>query len=315
MKRSKVILILTMVAAFAALGLSLYGVISMNSRSADNNGSAELSVYEKLENCYRQVREKTDFVPDIAIVLGSGLGDLADRIDVLGEISYADIDGFPVSTAPGHEGKYIYGTLGGRKVICMKGRIHLYEGYSATDVVLPIRLMQQMGAETLILSNAAGGLNSDFEIGDLMLITDHISLFARNPLMGQNVEELGVRFPDMSHAYDPQLMDIARASASRLGIDLQEGVYVQVTGPSYETPAETALLRSLGADAVGMSTVIETIAARHAGMRVCAVSCITNIAFDISSQEPDEADVIEAGNQAAEKFQSLIVDIVENIDV
>lgn len=305
------ILSLTLAAAIAALGLSIYGVISLTS---SNKSEAGLSIYEKLENCYDQVRQITDFEPEIAIVLGSGLGDLADDLEIMGEIPYSDIDGFPVSTAPGHDGKYVYGTLGGKNVICMKGRVHLYEGYSSTDVVLPIRLMKLMGADTIILSNAAGGLNADFEVGDLMLITDHISLFTENPLIGQNIDELGVRFPDMSTAYDSQLQELARRSAKKLDIDLQEGVYVQVKGPSYETPAETALLRSLGADAVGMSTVIETIAARHAGMKVCAVSCITNIAYDISNQEPNEADVIDAGNQAADKFKSLITEIVSKID-
>lgn len=267
--------------------------------------------YEKLEACYRQVRNMTDFQPELALVLGSGLGDFAEKIDVLGEIRYADIEGFPVSTAPGHAGKFIYGTLNGKKIICMKGRVHFYEGYGSHDVALPIRLMKMMGAKKAILTNAAGGLNPAFSVGDFMMLTDHISLFISNPLIGKNIEELGVRFPDLSAPYDKELCSIIRASARDLHIDLKEGIYVQLSGPSYETPAETRLLRNLGADAVGMSTVMETIAARHMGMQVCAISCITNVTFDISGKEPNEEEVIEAGKRSASQFASLISEMVK----
>lgn len=276
-------------------------------------GVGALNTYEKLCYCLNQVRAVTDFVPETAIVLGSGLGNYADNINVVCEIKYSDIDGFPVSTAPGHEGKFIFGMLGEKKIVCMKGRIHYYEGYSREDVVLPIRLMKMMGAENLILTNAAGGLNPLFNIGNFMLIRDFVSIFADNPLIGQNINELGVRFPDMSKAYDEGLCNLILKCAKQLGIDIKEGVYAQLTGPSYETPAETRLLRMLGVDAVGMSTVTETIAARHMGMKVCAISCITNMAFDISGSEPNESEVIEAGKRASEQFACLITKLIESI--
>lgn len=304
--------LLTMILAvlcFCAVILAYKAQPGQNKLSAKDTSSP----YDDAQYCYEQVRERTDFVPEIALVLGSGLGDFADNIDVQGEISYKDIDGFPVSTAPGHEGKFVYGTLGGKNVICMKGRIHMYEGYSAADAVLPLRVMEKMGAKTIILTNAAGGLNESFEIGDLMLLTDHISFFVDNPLRGANDEETGTRFPDMSTAYDPELNDIIRQSAKNLGIDLQEGVYVQTPGPSYETSAECAMLRQLGADAVGMSTVVESIAANHAGMRVCAISCITNMSYDISGVAPSEEDVIEAGKKSSEEFSGLVIDVVESM--
>ncbi|MDD6307798.1 MAG: purine-nucleoside phosphorylase [Clostridia bacterium] len=269
--------------------------------------------YQALETCYKSIRQMTDFVPEIAIVLGSGLGDFADTIEVLGEISYKDIDNFPVSTAPGHAGKFVFGLLSGKKVICMKGRIHFYEGYGAEEVILPIRLIKMMGAKKVMLTNAAGGLNAEFRIGDFMMLTDHISLFAYNPLIGKNISELGERFTDMSVPYDKELCDIVRACAKRLAIPLKEGVYAQVTGPSYESPAETRLLRGLGADAVGMSTVMETIAARHMGMQVCAISCITNITYDISGKQPNEQEVMDAGKKNSKLFTAFITEIVKNM--
>lgn len=284
-----------------------------------SGGSAQKTVrhtdkaasYEFMNNCLKQIRQKTDFVPDIALVLGSGLGDFAKNIDVQGEIPYSAIQGFPVSTAPGHEGKFIYGTVGGKKIICMKGRVHMYEGYSPAEVVLPIRIMRLMGAKTLILTNAAGGLNAQYQVGDFMLLKDHISLFVKNPLMGENVKELGTRFPAMSHVYDPALNAIIRNTAADLGMNLQEGVYTQLTGPSYESSAELKLLRNLGTDAVGMSTVIEAIAGRHAGMRVCAISNITNMAYDISKQVANEEEVIAAGKKSGRQFEQLLIKSIQ----
>ncbi|MCI5611151.1 MAG: purine-nucleoside phosphorylase, partial [Roseburia sp.] len=193
-------------------------------------------VYDKLMNCYKSVREKTDFVPEAALVLGSGLGDYADHIQVVTEINYSDIEGFPVSTVVGHAGKFIFGYVGKVPVVCMKGRVHYYEGYPVSDVVLPTRLMKLLGAKILFLSNASGGMNRKFQAGDLMMITDHIGMFAPNPLIGANIEELGTRFPDMSHVYDLELQDLIRTTAKENNIPLQEGVYVQLTGPSYESP-------------------------------------------------------------------------------
>ena len=239
------------------------------------------AIYEKLEKCVKAVREKTDFVPDVALVLGSGRGNYADNIKIETEISYSDIPGFPVSTVPGHAGKFIFGYVGDVKVVCMKGRVHFYEGYDVTDAVLPARLMKMLGAKILFLTNAAGGLGDGFKAGDLMLITDHVSIFAPNPLIGPNVDELGPRFADMSEVYDKDLQEVIRKAAASEGIDLKEGVYCQLTGPSFESPAEIRLLGKLGVSAVGMSTVIEAIAANHMGMRICGVSCISNLAASL----------------------------------
>lgn len=264
-------------------------------------------IYEKLLSCLKCIRTKTEFVPEVAIVLGSGLGDFAEHIHVEQEISYSDIEGFPVSTVPGHAGKFIFGYLGNKKVVCMKGRVHYYEGYDISDVVLPIRLMGMMGAKILFLTNAAGGVNYDFKPGDLMLLTDHIAGFVPNPLIGANIEELGTRFPDMSGIYNRDLQEVLRKSARENKIDLKEGVYLQFTGPSYETPAEIRMVRSLGADAVGMSTAVEAIAANHMGMRICGVSCISNLAAGMSGNALNHKEVQEAADKASKSFATLLL--------
>nr|WP_297707814.1 purine-nucleoside phosphorylase [uncultured Butyrivibrio sp.] len=269
------------------------------------------AIYEKLEKCVKAVREKTDFVPDVALVLGSGLGNYADNIKIETEISYSDIPGFPVSTVPGHAGKFIFGYVGDVKVACMKGRVHFYEGYDVTDAVLPARLMKMLGAKILFLTNAAGGLGDGFKAGDLMLITDHISIFAPNPLIGPNVDELGPRFADMSEVYDKDLQEVIRKAAASEGIDLKEGVYCQLTGPSFESPAEIRLLGKLGVSAVGMSTVIEAIAANHMGMRICGVSCISNLAAGISAQPLCHEEVQEAADKVAPLFTKLVTESIK----
>lgn len=268
-------------------------------------------IYEKLTKCVEAVRGKTDFVPKVAIVLGSGLGDYAKQIRVETEVSYADIPGFPVSTVPGHAGKFIFGYVGDVPVVCMKGRVHYYEGYAISDVVLPIRLMKLLGAEILFLTNAAGGVNTSFHAGDLMLIRDHIAAFAPNPLIGPNVDELGTRFPDMSEVYDRKLSQIILDTAQEYDVYLQEGVYTQMTGPSYESPADVKMLRVLGCDAVGMSTVVEAIAARHCGMRICGISCISNLAAGLSPNPLNHKEVQEAADKAAPKFQKLVTESVK----
>ena len=250
-------------------------------------------VYVKLQNCYECVRKQTDFVPTVAIVLGSGLGDYTEQIRVVTEIPYAEIEGFPVSTVPGHAGKFIFGYLDEIPVVCMKGRVHYYEGYTMQDVVLPTRLMGMMGAKKILLTNAAGGVNPSFKPGDFMMITDHITTAVPSPLTGPNIEELGTRFPDMSEVYSRRIQDIIRESAKDCGIELKEGVYVQLTGPNYETPAEIRMVRSWGADAVGMSTACEAMAARHMGMEVCGISCITNMAAGVSKEKLNHAEVQE----------------------
>ena len=272
-------------------------------------------VYQKLLRCYESVQKKFDFTkftPGVAIVLGSGLGDYADDIEVVGEVDYHDIEGFPVSTVPGHAGKFIFGYVGDVPVVCMKGRVHYYEGYPITDVVLPTRLMKLMGAKILFLTNACGGINPEFKAGDFMLIEDQIIVFAPNPLIGENIDELGTRFPDMSHVYDEELREIIKKAAKEKGIELKEGVYCQFTGPSFESPAEIRMAGKLGADAAGMSTVVEAIAANHMGIRICGISFVSNLAAGISPNPLTHEEVQEAANAAAPKFKKLITESVKN---
>ena len=266
-------------------------------------------VYKKVLRCYEILQKKFDFSnfrPDVAIVLGSGLGDYANDIEVVGEVDYHDIEGFPVSTVPGHAGKFIFGYVGDVPVVCMKGRIHYYEGYPITDVVLPARLMKLMGAKVLFLTNACGGLNPEFKAGDFMLIKDQISVFVPNPLIGENIDELGTRFPDMSHVYDSELRNLIKEAAAENEIILREGVYCQFTGPSFESPAEIIMAGKIGADAAGMSTAVEAIAANHMGMKVCGISFVSNLAAGISPVPLTHEEVQEAANMAAPKFKKLI---------
>ncbi len=265
-----------------------------------------MTAYEKLQNCLACVREKTDFVPDVALILGSGLGALADEIETVATVDYHEIEGFPVSTVVGHKGRFVFGYFGNTKVVIMQGRVHYYEGYSREDVLLPTRLMVLMGAKVLFLTNAAGGVNKSFNAGDFMLITDHIMSLFPNPLIGANMDEIGPRFPDMSKVYDEELCQTIRATASRLNIQLREGVYTQLTGPTFETPAEVRMLTVLGTDAVGMSTACEAVAARHAGIRVCGISCITNQAAGISPVPLSHEEVFETGNRVAPLFRALV---------
>jgi purine-nucleoside phosphorylase len=270
-------------------------------------------IYAKLQKYLKIVRSKTDFVPEIAIVLGSGLGGFVENIKIETIIPYEDIDGFPVSTAPGHEGQFVLGEIGGKRVVAMQGRFHYYEGYSGTDVVMPMRLMRMMGAQILILTNAAGGINADFSPGTFMLVTDHICL-APSPLIGMNIPELGTRFHDMSGAYDKRLQAITRDTAAKLDIPLREGTYIQTTGPQYETPAEIRMFRICGADAVGMSTAIEAIAAAHCGFKTLGISCISNMACGVSETPPNEQEVLEVAGRVGPQFNKLISGIIINID-
>jgi len=268
---------------------------------------------KRLENCLRQLRLRTDFIPDVALVLGSGLGAFAESVEAVCRVDYAEIDGFPVSTVPGHAGRFVFGSVRGTKVAVLQGRIHYYEGYGVRDVVLPARLMALMGARALFLTNAAGGIRKSLTAGDLMLIRDHISLFFPNPLVGPNLDALGPRFPDMSRVYDEEMAEVVRLCAEELEIPLHEGVYAQLTGPSYETPAEIRMLERLGADAVGMSTACEAIAARHAGLRVCGISCISNKAAGLSEKPLSHAEVQEAADRAAPQFQALLQESLARI--
>jgi len=265
-----------------------------------------MDTYEKLMCCADAVRRATDFTPDIALVLGSGLGGLADALDTEAAVPYGAIDGFPVSTVPGHAGRFLFGRLGGKRVVVLQGRIHYYEGYPMEDVVLPVRLAGVLGAKTLFLTGAAGGINAAFAPGDLMLLTGHISSFVPSPLRGANIDALGPRFPDMTDAYDKDLRALVRAAAAENGIALREGVYVQTAGPQYETPAEIRMYRALGADAVGMSTACETAAARHMGLRVVAVSCISNMAAGMLDRPLTHQEVQDTADRIGPVFARLI---------
>lgn len=268
-------------------------------------------VYDKLLKCYDCYKKRIDFKPDVAVVLGSGLGNFAKTVDVVAELPYSEIDGFPVSTVPGHAGKFIFGYIDKTAVVLMQGRVHYYEGYPITDVVLPARLMKMMGAKVLFLTNASGGIDPSFHAGSLMLIKDHISLFAPNPLIGANIDELGTRFPDMTHVYDEDLQEIIKETAKEHDIELFEGVYAQLTGPSFESPAEIRLLQTLGANAVGMSTVVEAIAANHMGMKICGVSCVCNLAAGMNTAPLTHEEVQEAANAVAPKFEMLLKESIK----
>ncbi len=261
--------------------------------------------YTKLLQCFESIKERIPFTPKVALILGSGLGEYGNTMDIVATIPYSEITGFPQSTVQGHKGQFLFGYVGNVPVVCMQGRVHFYEGYPVTDVVLPVRLMKLMGAEVLFLTNAAGGVNTEYSAGDLMLIKDHICMVP-NPLMGENISELGTRFPDMSDTYDKKLRDIIKEKAYQLDITLQEGVYLQMTGPSYETPAEVRMVRALGGDAVGMSTAVEAIAANHMGMHICGISCITNMAAGIQTVPLSHAEVQETADRVASTFTRIV---------
>lgn len=272
-----------------------------------------MTVSEKLNRCVESVRSRVDFQPAVALILGSGLGDYADGIRVEATVDYHDIEGFPVSTVPGHKGRFVFGWVGDVPVVVMQGRVHFYEGYPISDVVLPTRLMGRLGAKVLFLTNAAGGINPSFQPGDFMLIRDQISDFVPSPLIGPNLDELGPRFPDMSEIYDHDLAELLKAEAEKLSIPLKEGVYLQFTGPNFESPAEVRMAGILGADAVGMSTACEAVAANHMGMKICGISCISNLAAGISQQPLSHAEVQETADRVAPLFKQLVTAGIEAI--
>ena len=268
---------------------------------------------EKLIQCFKNLKDRIPYIPKIALVLGSGLGDLADELQVDAVIPYASIRNFPLSTAPGHRGAFVFAKIEEIPTGIMQGRIHYYEGYPMTDVVLPIRIMKLMGAKILFLTNAAGGVNRQFSAGNFMLITDHITCLVPSPLIGKNFETLGVRFPDMTQVYDKDLRMHIETAAESLHIPLKEGVYCQFTGPAYETPQEVRLAGILGADAVGMSTAVEAVAARHAGMHVCGISFISNLAAGMGSSLLSEQEVLDAGKKAASLFKQLVLNSISRM--
>ncbi|MDQ0299529.1 purine-nucleoside phosphorylase [Salibacterium salarium] len=266
-----------------------------------------------LEEAAQKVRNTVRITPKIGLILGSGLGVLAEDLEDAVKVPYEDVPGFPVSTVAGHAGQLVAGTLEGTPVIAMQGRFHYYEGYSLQEVTFPVGVMRALGVEHLLVTNAAGSVNTSFSPGNLMLIKDHLNLLGDNPLIGKNDEAVGPRFPDMSTAYSPKLMKIAKQAADSLNIPLQEGVYAANTGPCYETPAEVRMIRTLGADAVGMSTVPEVIKAVHTGMNVLGVSCISNMAAGILDQPLSHSEVIETTEKVKEDFLRLMKEIVYQI--
>lgn len=268
---------------------------------------------EHINEAAQFLMEKLSQKPEIGLILGSGLGVLAEEIEEETAIPYETIPHFPVSTVEGHAGELVIGSLAGKTVAAMKGRFHYYEGYTFEQVTFPVRVMKALGITTIIVTNAAGGVNETFEPGDLMLISDHLNLMGGNPLIGKNDTRLGVRFPDMSEAYSRELRQTAKEAAARVGISVKEGVYAGNTGPAYETPAEVRMARVLGADAVGMSTVPEVIAARHSGINVLGISCISNMAAGILDQPLSHDEVIETTEKVRANFLAYVKEIVKSV--
>ena len=265
---------------------------------------------KKIKATSTYIQEITGFKAEIGIILGTGLGGLVNEIEIVHTLQYASIPNFPVSTVEGHKGQLIFGRLGGKNIIAMQGRFHFYEGYNMLDVTFPVRVMSSLGIKVLFVSNASGGLNPKFKVGDVMMITDHINMFGSNPLIGPNLNELGIRFPDMSQAYDFKLLDIARKIALQNHIDLKEGVYVGVSGPTFETPAEYKMFRILGGDAIGMSTVPEVIVARHSGMKVFGISIITDSGVPGEIKEISHEEVQEVASKAEPKMSLIIKELI-----
>ena len=269
--------------------------------------------YKILQEAYDSIKKKIPYVPEVAITLGSGLGDFVNNLKIDSVIDYKDIKNFPKATNQNHKGKFVFTQINGVKTLVMQGRIHFYEGYSAVEAVRPVRLMAMMGVKKFIVTNAAGTCNKNYKVGDLMIIKDHISFFAPNPLIGENVEELGTRFPDMTDIYDKDIIKVMKKVATKNKIKMQEGVYIQLKGPSFETATEIKIAEKLGADAVGMSTVIEVIAARHAGLKVGGISVITNMGTGLSKVKLSDDDVRETANKIAKKFEKLVIGIIGNL--
>lgn len=269
------------------------------------------NLMSKINEAKQFIESKLDVVPQIGLILGSGLGVLADEIENAVKIKYSDIPHFPISTVEGHEGQFVVGSLQGKTVIAMQGRFHYYEGYSMQEITFPVRVLKAIGVEHIILTNAAGGVNESFTGGTLMLITDHINIMGVSPLIGKNEEELGPRFPDASSIYCPEFNTQILSEANQMNIDLKQGVYFYFTGPSYETPAEIRLVKTLGGDAVGMSTAPEALVAAHMGMKVTGISCITNMAAGIQKTALNHQEVVETANRVQSTFIKLVNRIIE----
>ena len=272
-----------------------------------------MDLLKNIKTAAEYILNKLETKPEIGLILGSGLGSLADLIENPQFFPYEEIPNFPVSTVEGHEGRLVVGTLQGKNVIAMQGRFHYYEGYNMQQVTFPIRVMKLLGVETLIVTNAAGAVNTNYKPGDLMIITDHINLSGMNPLIGKNLEEFGPRFPDMSSAYKKDYVTLVKKVGESLNLDLKEGVYVMMSGPTYETPAEIRMVTAIGGDAVGMSTVPEVIVANHCGINVIGISCLTNMAAGILDQPLNHAEVIETSNKAKNDFINLMKNVIKTL--
>ncbi|KEI07532.1 purine-nucleoside phosphorylase [Clostridium botulinum] len=272
-----------------------------------------MDLYNQIQEAAKYIQEKSKYTPEIGLILGSGLGAIGDKIENAEYYPYSEIPHFPVSTVEGHAGRLVIGTLQGRTVIAMQGRFHFYEGYKMQEVTFPVRVMKLLGISKLIVTNAAGAVNTNYKPGDLMLISDHLNLMGDNPLMGRNLDQFGARFPDMSNAYDKELRGKVKEIASSLGVELQEGVYAAMSGPTYETPAEIRMIRTLGGDAAGMSTVPEVIIASHSGIKTVGISCMTNMAAGILDQPLDHEEVIETSERVRETFIKLMNGVIKEI--
>ncbi|TCP69914.1 purine-nucleoside phosphorylase [Baia soyae] len=272
-----------------------------------------MNMIQRIQEAKEFISSKTNQTYQFGLILGSGLGDLADKVENKVTIKYDEVPHFPVSTVEGHAGQLVLGTLAGKQVIAMQGRFHFYEGYSQQDVTFPVRVMKALGVETVLVTNAAGGMNADFHAGDLMLITDHINMTGSNPLIGPNFAELGPRFPDMSTAYTPELVEVAKRVAADQGVTVQQGVYAGISGPTYMTPAELIMLRNMGGDAIGMSTVPEVIVARHAGMKVLGITCITDMAIGEALEPLTHEQVVEVANRTKPIFMNLVQGILKEV--
>jgi len=305
----RIIAIVAVVVAVASLCCCIY-----LTQSNDSGQDEDVDEYQRILQCTDEVRKYTDAVPEVAIVLGSGLSSTVDYMEVETIIPYEDIDGFPISTVQGHNGNLIFGKLSGVEVVVMQGRIHYYEGYSMNDVVLPLRVMHELGAKTVILTNAAGSLNFDYEPGTFMIITDQICM-VDSPLIGQNINQIGDRFVGMKDAYDPDLIEAIKEVADDLEIEMVEGVYIQYSGPQYESAAETKMFRLWGADAIGMSTAVEAIAAQHMGMTIAGISCLTDMATGMSDVSPSHEEIERMSKQMSGQLAQIIKELLSRYDL
>lgn len=307
-KAAGVLLVLCVLLSAGALTVSILSFAAAN--QAD---TVPVSDYERLTGYVSDIRKVTDFKPEVAIVLGSGLGGFADKIDTAAVVPYSSLKGFPVSTVEGHAGNFVFGTIDGVKVVIMQGRIHYYEGYPISEVVLPVRLMNMLGAKTLIITNAVGSLNQTMQPGSFVAVKDHYSFLVPSPLIGKNIDELGERFTAMNDVYDEDLRKTVLALGKEHNIPVAEGIYMQIAGPQYETPAEVQLFRSWGFDTIGMSSAVEAIAAKHAGMRICMINCVTDMAAGIGGAVPNDDEVKKVANSAGENFEILVAGLVRSL--